>query len=107
MSSASVCIRNPFSVNLASMDKLDVERALRAFNIIREQGVERDGQFHLGGLTASSDLDGYTVRITDSSVTLTIFFHNKFELDYGSSRQLDAFMERLENVARKKAPPRE
>lgn len=84
------------------MDKLDINMALRAFNTIRDQGVERDGAYHLGGVRATSDLDGYTIHLSDEYVTLTIFFHNKFELEHRNARQLDAFVERLENIARKK-----
>jgi len=87
------------------MDKLDITTALRAFNIIREQGVERDGEHHLGGIAASSDFDGYTIMMHDDYVRLTIYFHNSFDLDYSSGHQLDAFIERLENIARKKTRP--
>lgn len=90
------------------MDKLDINLALRAFNRIREDGVERDSpagvpEYHLGGIAASADFDGYTIEMHDDYVTLRIFFHNTFEIDYKRSSQLDGFIERLESIARKKS----
>ena len=103
VSDSLVCISEVLSVNVLPMEKLDINHTLRAFNIIREQGVERDGEHHLGGVAATSDFDGYTITMHDDYVTLRILFHNKFELDYSSGRQLDAFIEKLESIARKKS----
>mgnify|MGYP003626406894 CR=1 FL=1 len=84
------------------MDKINVKTALRAFNRIREEGRERDGEFHMQGITAASDYDGYTISLRDDYVTLQIFFHNKFKLDFVNKRHLDAFVERIEKIGTQK-----
>jgi len=85
------------------MDKINIKTALRAFNRIREEGVERGGEYHLNGIAAGSDFDGYTITLHDDYVTLSIFFHNKFKLDFVNKRHLDAFVERIENIGKQKA----
>jgi len=84
------------------MDKINIKTALRAFNQIREEGVERDDAHHLNGVAAGSDYDGYTITLRDDYVTLQIFFHNKFKLDFVNKRHLDAFIERIKSIANRK-----
>jgi hypothetical protein len=84
------------------MEKIDIKTALRAFDRIREEGVERSGEHHLSGVSAGSDFDGYNITLHDDYVTLHIFFHNKFKLDFVNNRHRDAFMERVEKIGRRK-----
>jgi hypothetical protein len=86
----------------STMDKINIKTALRAFNRIREEGVERGDEHHLNGVAAGSDFDGYTITLHDDYVTLQIFFHNKFKLDFVNKRHLDAFIERIESIGRRK-----
>jgi hypothetical protein len=84
------------------MDKINIKTALRAFDRIREEGVERSGEHHLSGVSAGSDFDGYNITLHDDYVTLHIFFHNKFKLDFVNNRHRDAFIERVEKIGRRK-----
>lgn len=76
---------------------VDVKQALRvAFRILSEGRREDDGNSHrLGGLNASSDLDGYNVALWNDYVRLSIHFHSRFELEFSSPREKALFLERL------------
>jgi hypothetical protein len=87
------------------MDKVNIKTALRAFDRIREEGVERAGEYHLNGVAAGSDFDGYTITLHDDYVTLQIYFHNKFKLDFVNNRHLNTFIERVESIGRRKTKP--
>jgi len=84
------------------MEKVNIKTALLAFNRIREEGVERAGEYHLNGVSAGSDFDGYTITLRDDYVTLHIFFHNKFKLDFVNKRHLTTFMDRIEKIGKRK-----
>ena len=79
--------------------KVDVARALRAYQNVLNYG-ERDGDgFVYDGLRASTDFDGYTVTLSDSVISLRIFFHNRFALEPNHGRAVDRFLARLNRVA--------
>jgi len=84
------------------MEKINIKMALRAFNRIRQEGTERAGEHHLNGVSAGSDFDGYTITLHDDYVTLQIFFHNKFKLDFVNKRHLNTFIERIEKIGGRK-----
>lgn len=75
--------------------RVDTHKALLAFEIIRTQGTKQSGEYHYKGFTASADFDGYTVYISDSTTTLTIFFHNKYDVKFSSVDALEGFLGRL------------
>ncbi|MFS1523390.1 DUF3081 family protein [Microbulbifer sp. 2304DJ12-6] len=78
--------------------KVDVKQALRVFDrVTREGRKERDG-WHYQGLTVSTDFDGYTAFIHSSKVKLTIFFHNKFSVDYKSGKDLQEFLNLIDRL---------
>ncbi|WP_091512647.1 DUF3081 family protein [Microbulbifer yueqingensis] len=78
--------------------KIDVRQALRAFDRITREGEKRDDGWHYQGLTASTDFDGYTVFISSAKVRLTIFFHNKYTVDYRNAFELHEFAEQLRKL---------
>lgn len=81
-------------------NKIDVNTALLAFDIIVQQG-EKDAKGHtFEGLTASSDFDGYTLVLEDKLSSLTIFFHNKYELEGPDSKAMDRLVKNIEYVAK-------
>ncbi|WP_226648001.1 DUF3081 family protein [Microbulbifer variabilis] len=71
--------------------KIDVKQALRVFDRVTREGQKEADGWHYQGLTVSTDFDGYTVFINSDKVKLTVFFHNKFSVDYGSDRDLQDF----------------
>ena len=81
-------------------NQLDVTKALDTFYKISEQGQKtEDGQL-LGGIYAQTDYDGYTVMMTDKISHLTIFFHNKYELEGPDKGALERFMHKLDYIAK-------
>ena len=85
------------------MDKnINVRQALRVFQRVLELGVRKGEASSYKQLEAVLAVDGYTVILKDDYVTLTIYFHNKFALDYTSNRALYAFLGKLADIDRKR-----
>ena len=80
--------------------KIDVKLALRVFDKITQHGEKSEQGWRYRGLTASTDFDGYTVFLSSPKVELTIFFHNKFTVDYRNPMDLEEFIELLEKIDR-------
>lgn len=80
--------------------KIDVKQALRVFDKATREGEKRDDGWHYRGLTCSTDFDGYTVFISNGKVVLTVFFHNKYTVDYGNPLELQEFVDLLAKVDR-------
>lgn len=80
-------------------EHFEIKRALRVYDKVVSNGEKKQDKYEYKGLTASSSVDGYTVQITDGAVTLSIYFHNKYEFDYQNSKQLEAFIKKLESLA--------
>lgn len=82
--------------------KFDVKQALRVFYVIVQNGQRVGEEHQLGGVYASSDYDGYTVTLRDDAVTLSIFFHNTHRFEFKRRAQLEQFMQRIEELDRRK-----
>jgi hypothetical protein len=82
--------------------KIDVRKVLRVFNKVQDLGTAVEDGYQYKGLTASQDFDGYTIILKDDYVSVTVFFHNKFSLDYTRSATLHGFLEKLDQVDRVK-----
>lgn len=78
--------------------KVDVKQALRVFDRATREGSKEGDGWHFKGLTVSTDFDGYTVFINSPKVKLTIFFHNKFSVDYERSKDLQEFVNLLASI---------
>lgn len=80
--------------------KIDVKQALRVFDKITQHGEKSEEGWRYRGLTASTDFDGYTVFLNSPKVELTIFFHNKFTVDYRNRVDLEEFIDLLAKIDR-------
>ncbi len=80
--------------------KIDVSKALLAYEKVVQYGYREGEEHRLDGIFVSSDFDGYTLFIHDDRVRLTVFFHNKFTVDYSSRRALMSFNEKLDSICR-------
>ncbi|WP_285765314.1 DUF3081 family protein [Biformimicrobium ophioploci] len=78
--------------------KIDVKQALRVFDRATKEGKKLDDGWHYHGITASTDFDGYTVFLSTPKVQLSIFFHNKFTVDYKTAFELEEFVELLKRL---------
>ena len=81
------------------MDKrFDIKQALRAFDKVTRYGLQQGGEYRLDGLLASSGFDGYTVTLADNHVSLTIHFHNSYDVEYSDSKALDNFLRLIDRI---------
>ena len=78
--------------------KVDVRKALRVFHKIVSCGERVGNDYHLHGLVAYTDFDGYTVTIRNDYVCLSIFFHNRFSIDYSSFKEKTLFLEKINTL---------
>jgi len=91
-------------------NEIDIQRALKVFNKVTQYGEKRvtsheedsnsiygDG-YHLCGINAQTDHDGYTIVLSDAQVSLTVFFHNKYQFEYPTHDALDNFLRRFTDV---------
>lgn len=81
-------------------NKIDINVALLAFDKVMQSGIKKTDGTSFEGLTASSDFDGYTLVIQDKLSSLTIFFHNKYELDGPDNKAMDRLVKNIEYVAK-------
>lgn len=82
-----------------SDDRIKIKQALRVFYEIREQGKKiNEDEYMLSGLRASSDYDGYTVRMQNDYVALDIFFHNSYKLNSSSNTETDKFLDTINKI---------
>ena len=82
-------------------EHLDINQALRVYDKVVSKGNKDQDKYRYQDLTAWSDFDGYTVQLSDGAVTLSIYFHNKFEFEYKNAKQLNAFIRKLDAVDRR------
>ena len=90
----------PLGTAMEPEQKIDVKQALRVFDKITREGEKTEDGWRYRGLTASTDFDGYTVFLRSPNVELTIFFHNKFTVDYRNAMELDEFIQLLSKLDR-------
>lgn len=80
------------------MEKLTARTALQVFQIITDYGEKADEGYKLEGVTATSDIDGYTVHLSDGQVTAHIMFHNSIAINSPDNRAERNFLSRLESL---------
>lgn len=79
---------------------IDTHEAVEAFQLIMEKGERRGDEYHYGGLSGSTDFDGYTVFLHDSKVSLTVLYRHRFTLDYKKEEDLESFKNKIKAVLR-------
>lgn len=82
--------------------EIDIKQVLSVYQKVIEKGEKQGPRFFYKGLFASPSFDGYNIELTDDKVFLTVFFHNKFNLEAKNSFELEAFKEKLERIDRVK-----
>ena len=71
---------------------IPIRQALRVFQKVCDEGEKQGDSYVLNGLTASTDFDGYTVYLSSADVTLTIYFHNKYDVQCKNRLALQNFV---------------
>lgn len=77
---------------------LDSKFLLRVFDKIRLHGDKQEEQYILDGITAYTDLDGYTLYIEDALVKLRFGFHNQYHFDYEKNDHFEKFEKKLKGI---------
>ncbi|GAP73575.1 MULTISPECIES: DUF3081 domain-containing protein [Pseudoalteromonas] len=81
-------------------NEIDSKTLLRVYEHIQKHGEQTDeGKFY-EGLTAFSDVDGYTVYLQGSGVLMRFGFHNTYHLDYQSDKNKEDFIKKIEAIAK-------
>jgi len=79
-------------------NSLDSKLLLQVFEKIRQHGEQYDGAYHLNGIKAFTDFDGYTLYIEDALVKLSYGFHNQYHFDYEKQSEFEAFEKKLRSI---------
>ena len=87
---------------MSETEDVNIKKTLAVFDVITSKGSKQDDHYLYNGLKASSDFDGYNITIKNDYVELTIFFHNKFSLDYSSKKEKASFLEKIEQIYQSK-----
>lgn len=81
------------------MDKKpDVYQALRVYQKIVQFGFRKSNSFLLDGLTANPGVDEYSITIKDDNVSLDIYFHNRYQINYTDSNTLLHFLNKIDSI---------
>ena len=80
-------------------NELDNKQILSVYERIQQRGKQNDIGKHYQGVTAYSDIDGYTIYLEGSGVLLRFGFHNAYHLDSEHDKQKDDFLKKLYNIA--------
>jgi hypothetical protein len=79
-------------------NSVDSKFLLQVFEKIRLHGEQRDGAYHLNGIKAFTDFDGYTLYFEDALVKLSFGFHNQYHFDYANQFQFESFEKKLKSI---------
>lgn len=79
-------------------DKLRIGNLLRAFQTIIDRGERSESGHQFNGVNATSDVDGYTLVLSDATVSATVFFHNKLHIETPNRRATDAFLKKISAI---------
>ena len=61
---------------------MSLSKHLFVFNHVVTNGIKRDDKYHLDGLTAWHDIDGYTCYLGYQDLVMTLMFHGRFAYEY-------------------------
>ena len=77
---------------------IDPKQAITAYQAIVEHGQRSQDGYCLEGIRAATDIDGYTVYLSDDQVALTVYYHYKYQLEYNTPKELAQFKNKLAKV---------
>ncbi|MBQ4833454.1 DUF3081 family protein [Pseudoalteromonas sp. MMG010] len=80
-------------------NEIDNKLILSVYERIQQRGNNSHQAMHYQGITAFSDIDGYTLYLQGSGVLLRFGFHNTYHLKYEYEKQKDDFLKKLTQIA--------
>lgn len=78
---------------------LDKTSCMNAFATILQHGEKHDQGHLYEGVYAQSEDDGYIIRLFDDRCSLTLYFHNKHQLDGPDESTIDLFIRKIYDIA--------
>lgn len=82
-------------------NSIDVKAVLLIFQHVITNGEQQGEKYHYEELFAWTDFDGYTCYLSDGKVTVTVFFHNKYDIDFETEADLSKFEKNIKRFAMK------
>lgn len=76
-------------------NSIDLKRCLMIFDKVMSDGEKKEDKFHYEGLEAWSDFDGYNCYLSLNDVMLTMMFHGKYDIQFGSADSFQKFEKKL------------
>jgi hypothetical protein len=82
-------------------NSINIPHFLQLVAKITQYGEKTPEGYRYENFTVYDEMDGYQVTITNGFVTLTIFFHQKYDIDYPDERSLEQFQKQAEALIKK------
>lgn len=80
---------------------MSLSKHLVVFNHIVSKGKMYDNKYHLDGLTAWHDIDGYTCYLGYQELVMTLQFHGRFSYEYKDRLAYNEFNALVIAIARR------
>lgn len=81
---------------------IDPKLLMKVFSTVEQQGTSVDTPFgkgfELDGMTIASGFDGYDLYFVADKVTVTLGFHQKYNIDAQDEEHIDMFIQRLKRL---------
>jgi hypothetical protein len=77
---------------------MNMSHHLYLFNHIISYGQQLEGKFHFEELSAWHDIDGYTCYIGYKDLTMSLYFHSRFDYDYQEKATFKEFFALVETI---------
>jgi hypothetical protein len=71
---------------------------LEVFNVITSKGEKQEDGYEYKGIRAWHDFDGYTCWLAYKDLTITMFFHNKYEVDFDKQETFSLFTKKVNQI---------
>lgn len=77
---------------------LTARELLLAFEKIKDNGEQKDGEYHYQQLKADLGYDGYTVTVANHEVSATVQFHNTLKVQSPNRFALEKFQQQVQRL---------
>lgn len=77
---------------------LDFHKILLASENVRLNGDKSSGLYTLNGITLDTGYDGYSITLKNNEVSLTLHFHNTFNLISPGRSETEKFFKQLDVI---------
>lgn len=82
-------------------NSIDIKAVLLIFQHVISNGEQTNEKYQYEGLFAWTDFDGYTCYLSDGKVTVSVFFHNKYDIEFETESDLSKFEKNIKKFVMK------